>query len=490
MGVQQYPVLNGFLRSRAPMTIIRGPLGSGKTTGAVQRILKQMCEQEPASVGGRLERRTRWLAIRNTYSDLRETTIKDFLGVFGDGQLGRMRWDDPPQYNAAFRLEDGTHVVGDVIFLALDRPDSVRKLKGYQVTGVWPNEISELDKAVIDMADLRHGRYPSLADGGVRPTWHGMLCDTNSYDTTHWLYKFELAPPEGWEFFIQPGGVRNVADPDSAPVWEENPAAENLHNLPPGYYRRGMQGKTDAWVKVMLSNEHGFTVHGKPVHPAFLHSRHVSRSVLEADPRYELLLGMDFGRTPAAALLQFWEPRGRYVVIGELTSEDMSASLFAPELKRVIDRRWSGFRSRGWGDPAGDAQGQATEDTPIRICRAAGLPIQSAPSNIPALRRAAVDNPLMRSCFDGGPGLLVSPNCERVIKALMGGYHYRQLQVSGPEPRYSDTPEKNMDSHIAEALEYGLLGAGEGRAALRPAEPQLRRQRPEPQDSEYGELYQ
>lgn len=476
-----FTVPTGFFMARhADCVFVTG--NSGKTIGTVQRILDQMCEQQPNAAG---ERRSRWLAIRNTYSDLRETTIKDFTSVFEP--LGSMRWDDPPQFNARFRIEDGTLVLAEVIFLALDRPDSVRKLKGYQITGVWLNELSELDKAVVDMADLRHGRYPSEVDGGSRPTWHGMLGDTNSYDTTHWLYKFELRPPDGWECFIQPGGVRNVAGPDEAPLWQENPEAENLANLPDGYYRRGMQGKADSWIKVMLANEHGFTVHGKPVHPAFLHSRHVARQVIEADPKYELLIGMDFGRTPAAALLQFWEPRGRYVVVGELCSEDMSAAIFAPELKRTIDRKWPGFRSRGWGDPAGDAQGQATESTPIDICRAAGLPIVAAPSNIPALRRAAIDNPLMRSCFDGGPGLLVSPNCERVIKALMGGYHYRQIQVSGPEPRYSDTPEKNMDSHIAEALEYGLLGAGEGRAALQPAEPQLRRVRArEPEYSELG----
>jgi hypothetical protein len=37
----------------------------------------------------------------------------------------------------------------------------------------------------------------------------------------------------------------------------------------------------------------------------------------------------------------------------------------------------------------------------------------------------------------------------------MGGYHYRRLQVSGE--RYSDKVEKNMSSHIMEALEYGMV---------------------------------
>ncbi len=439
-----YPILSEFMLCRSPVSICRGPLGSSKTTSSVQRLMMHMEEQEPGNVGGRWERRTRMLAIRNTYSDLRETTIKDFLGVFGEGQIGRMRWDDPPQYHAAFRLPDGSHVNADVIFLALDRPDSVRKLKGYQTTVNWLNETSELDKSVVDMADLRHGRYPNEIECGVRPTWHGQFGDTNSYDSTHWLAKLEKNPPPGWTFFVQPGGV--IQDEEGR--WVPNPLAENLKNLPHDYYTRGMSGKDESWIKVMLGNQIGFTVRGRPVHPRFNFDTHVAKRPLVYDQRYPLILGLDFGRTPAAVVMQHIESVGRYQVLAELTSENMSASIFAPELKRMIERRWPSAAVQGWGDPAGDAQGQATEDTPILICRAAGLPVRAAPSNVWALRRAALDNVLTRLCMDGKPAFLVDPSCEMLIKGLMGGYHYRELQVSGPEPRFADAPEKNEASHV------------------------------------------
>ena len=87
VGVPHYQVLDDFMRSRERVSCIMGPLGSGKTFAAVQRILKQMTEQEANAEG---KRPTRWLAIRNTYGDLLSTTIKDFISVF-EG-LGKMTY--------------------------------------------------------------------------------------------------------------------------------------------------------------------------------------------------------------------------------------------------------------------------------------------------------------------------------------------------------------------------------------------------------------
>ena len=468
IGAPKYPVLNAFMGCREKVSVIRGPLGSGKTLGCCQRILAQMCEQAPNAQGQRL---TRWLAVRNTYPDLTQTTIKDFLAVF-DG-LGSMKYGsiEPPKFTACFALEDGTTVNAEVLFVALDRDAHVRKLKGYQLTGVWLNEMCELSKGVVDMIDLRHGRYPSAVAGGARPTWHGMMGDTNSFEREHYLFRFEQRPPGGWAFFAQPGGVIDTGQDDAngQRIFVPNPDAENLANLPDGYYRRGMQGRDEPWIRVMLANEFGFVVSGKPVHPRYVDSVHCARAPLSVTPGVPLVIGMDFGRTPAAAIKQYLRTIGRWVVIDELTSEDMSAAIFGPELKRKLDMDYPGMPAMAWGDPAGDAQSQATEDTPIRIIRAAGIPIQPAPSNVWALRLAALEGVLSRTCMDGRPAFLLSPKCTQLRKALMGGYHYPEIQVSGPEKRYGDRPVKNFSSHIAEALHYGLLGGGEGHAAVRPA---------------------
>jgi hypothetical protein len=65
---------------------------------------------------------------------------------------------------------------------------------------------------------------------------------------------------------------------------------------------------------------------------------------------------------------------------------------------------------------------------------------------------------------DGNPGFLIDPRCKELIKGFEGGYAYRRIQVSGE--RYDDKPEKNRFSHIHDALQYLMLGAGEGRQVM------------------------
>ena len=77
--------------------------------------------------------------------------------------------------------------------------------------------------------------------------------------------------------------------------------------------------------------------------------------------------------------------------------------------------------------------------------------------------------------MDGRPALLISPRAKMLRKGLMGGFCYRRLKVGGTQ--YTEEPDKNQYSHVVESAEYALLGAGEGREALRPQEPQLRAER-------------
>lgn len=460
----QGPVLAEYTHSWDRVEFIMGPLGSGKTIQSCQKLFDGMCRQAPNDQN---IRPTRWYAIRNTYSDLHTTTIKDWLELFGT--LGQFKGGgmEPPTHRLLFQLEDQTIVESEVVFIALDRPDAVKKLRGSQVTGFWLNEVKELSKAVVDMADLRHGRYPSMAAGGVAPTWHGMIGDTNAPDEDHWYYKqAEEVKPEGWNFHRQPGGLIRAGD-----SFEPNPNAENIRNLPKNYYVNGMQGKAKDWVLVNLCNEYGFVSDGKPVYPEYVDSVHCLTYDYEPDPDWPVIVGCDFGRTPAAGFVQYNPSFGRYVAFDELITTDMSAASFAPELKAKIDREYPNFKFTFWGDPSGDNRGQATDDTPLKIMRAHGMMIRGTDTNSPLVRRAAIINPMKKLAMDGKPCFLVSPKCKMWRKGLAGGFKYRRVQVIGDE-KYTDEPDKNMYSHICEAGEYALQGAGEGRAAVKPHVPQ------------------
>tara|TARA_R110000803_G_scaffold49532_3_gene103088 strand:- start:2023 stop:3483 length:1461 start_codon:yes stop_codon:yes gene_type:complete len=457
----QGKVLQEFSDCRARNSFIMGPLGSGKTVQTILKLFDLMCEQAPVTREGHPNkgvRLSRIVAARNTYSELFSTTIKDWLEIHGDLGQFKQGSKEPPTHRIEFKLDDGTTVRSEVIFIAFDRPDHVKKARGLQVTWCWLNETKEHSKAVLDMLDLRHGRYPSLKEG-IRPTHHGILGDSNAPDEDHWYYKLaEEEKPEEWTFHRQPGGVYKDGE-----EWRINPDAENVNNLPTAYYKRGMSGKTDDWIKVNLANEYGFVSSGKPVHPMYTDSTHCQHLDFTPSKDIPIVLGFDFGRTPACAFMQRTS-LGRWVCFDEFCLVDSGAVDFAPQLKRYIDDLYPNHKFRGWGDPSGDNKNQANADTPFKIMRAAGIPCSPTNSNDPLMRRSALEIPMKENCMDGKPRFIIMPRARMIRKGLQGGFCYRRIQVSGD--RYTDEPDKNEYSHPVEALEYGLQGEGEGRQAL------------------------
>ena len=77
------------------------------------------------------------------------------------------------------------------------------------------------------------------------------------------------------------------------------------------------------------------------------------------------------------------------------------------------------------------------------------------------MRRAAVSQPLTELSVEGRPRLVICKKAKTIRKGLAGKFCYRRLQVAGDE-KYMDVPDKNAWSHCVEALEYALLGEGEG----------------------------
>lgn len=453
----QGPTLERYILSELQRTFICGPLGSSKTNASCWKSFRIMTGQEPNRQG---VRKSRIAAIRNTYPDLLGTTAKDWLDMFED--LGHFVKGglEPPTHTLSFDLEDGTRVESEMIFLALDREEHVRKLRGLQLTAAWINEAKELPFSVIQMLDLRVGRYPQ----DVEPTWYGMFGDTNAPDTDHWYYRMaEETRPEGWLFLKQPGGL--IRDNKDAP-WRENPEAENLHNLPKGYYLKGAQGKDEAWILVNLANEYGFVKDGKPVYPDYRDSTHCK--AFELVKEQGLRIGLDFGLTPAAVIGQR-TITGQWRWRHELVTEDTGVIRFAGELKRFLAEHYPDWKIEAiTGDPAGDQRqaGDNEERTVFQILAAHGVEASPAPTNDFTMRSEAVGASLRR-LIDGEPGFLIHPDCAITRKGMQGGYAFKRVKVAGDE-RYRDVPDKNKFSHPCEAGQYMVLGSGEHRALVPP----------------------
>lgn len=447
---------------------IRGPVGSGKSVGCCIEIFRRALAQEKNEDG---IRKSRWAIIRNTNPQLRTTTIKTWLDWFPEDEWGRFQWSVPYTHN----IKRGELEL-EVIFLALDRPEDVKKLLSLELTGIWINEARELPKSIIDACTMRVGRFPSMREGG--PTWSGVIADTNAPEEDHWWPVMSgevpipdhipveearmLVKPDNWKFFTQPAGMVEKKDGNgNVDEYIPNPKAENQVNMLGTYYSNLIRGKTKSWIDVYVMNKLGAIQDGKPVYNMFVVDTHVAKEEIPVADGMPVYVGLDFGLTPAAVFGQ--KVRGRWLLLQEIVAFDMGIVRFSELLRQEIAVRYANCEVNIFGDPSGDFRAQTDESTPFQILRGAGLRARPAPSNDVALRIESVSQPLQRMS-EGKSGLLIDPRCRELIKGFEGGYQYKRMQVSGE--RYDDKPDKNRFSHIHDALQYLMLGAGEGRQVL------------------------
>lgn len=444
----------------AGVKLLNGPIGSAKTTENFLTHMTHAMAQPRSALDGK--RHYRLACVNLTYPTLWRNLIPAWHELF-PGSIGEEvgSTNRPYTHTLGWPMPDGGEVVFTLDFLAIGDASIELTMKGYQVTSWYLNEIDQLDPKVLRYAIGRCGRYPH-ARHGVTSDWVGVTGDFNKPDTDHWLYRWCVeAPPAGTLFFEQPSGL--------------SPYAENLQRLErmtPGYYQAQAAINADDpdYVRRMVRNEWGYSRDGKPVYPEYADQLHVASGPIAFDPTRPLVIGADAGLTPAAVFLQR-DGWGRWAVIDELCWEG-GASRFGEAINRRLADGYKGVRPaaiRAWGDPAAAARSavEKEERSWLAVVTAeTKIPFRPAPlpSNALTPRLEAVRSPLRR-LVDGRPGLIVSPACKVLRKGFNSGYRYRRMKVPGAE-RYDDKPEKNEFSHVHDALQYALVGAGEHHEAL------------------------
>lgn len=434
----------------------RGPVGSGKSVACCMEIVARAARQRPNAEGNRL---SRWAIVRNTYGELKTTTIKTWQQWVSDDACPIV-YDAPIRGTLKQELDDGTTVILEVLFVALDQPKHVKKLLSLELTGAWINEAREVPKAILDGLTMRVGRYPGKIDGGA--SWRGIILDTNPPDDDHWWYKLaEEETPRGYSFYKQPPALLYNKERGYYP----NKKAENVKNLEFGYeyYLQQIPGKTREWIKVYVMGDYGNVQEGKPVYPEYNDDIHCSRIELEPVTSLPLLLGFDFGLTPSCIFGQI-TPRGRLLAIDELISENMGIKQFVAQVvKPHLNQHYADLVDHiiVVGDPAGNQRAQTDETTCLEELRTAGFKdVTGASTNSFIARREAVAS-YLTSMSDGQPCFYISPKCKVLRRGFLGGYKYRRIQVSGDE-RFTDQPDKNAFSHPHDALQYLALRAQMG----------------------------
>lgn len=466
------------------LVCIQGPVRSGKSVASIMRLYEAMMNV-PVTQG---KRRSRWLITRNSYPDLEESTIKTWLEWFPEKLYGRFMWTPP--YTHMMRFGD---IEADVVFEAFKGEEDIPSLKSREYTGIWVNEGQFYTRKFIVALYERTGWFP--IPGGPK----FLQMDMNAPPLGHWVpmmrgdvpipeemderERRSLVKPPDWEFMVQPAWFVETLDAQGrVDEYVINPKAENLSIVGERAVYELLDGRTTDEIDADLMNRVTILTKGKPVFPMFRRETHVAKGPIAPLEGNVIQVGLDFGRTPAAVIGQC--VAGRWFILGELIGDNVGATTFAPTLKRHLQTKYPGYTYRFWGDPAGGFKGQESEKTAFDIFRAEGLEVRPADTgNRLRVRIEAVSATLNRM-VNGLPALLVSPNCPALSTAMSGGYVFKRKTVSG-SPVYDEEPAKNEHSHVADALQYLLVGGGEARVMLG-REERPRVIRTQPRTDEFG----
>lgn len=422
------PTLRKFSDDTAYIRAVLGPFGSGKSSACVVEMVQQALKQRPGPDG---IKRYKWLVVRNTFPQLRDTTIRTVHQWLPPHHFGEYKQSDQRYIVKAF---EGVEL--EFIYRALDRQEHVSNLLSLEVSSCWLNEFRECPYSIFEAVQGRVGRYPAVRDGGC--AWHGVIMDSNPFDTDAKYYKWFMEtehPPSFCKLFRQPSGL--------------SPEAENLDNLPGGrlYYERLASGKDPEWTKVYVHGEFGYVNDGRAIFPEYRDATHCAEvKPMAYEPIYR---GWDWGLTPSCVFCQM-TPLGQLVILDELTSDDMSVENFSEEVIIYCNKHFPDYEFMDVGDPAGEQRSQTDAKSCFQILHSKGIMVEAGAKTL-ALRLESVRRPLTR-LVSGRPGLQISPKCKMLRKGFMGGYQFRRLQTS--QERYTDAPDKNQYSHPHDALQY------------------------------------
>jgi hypothetical protein len=469
------PVAEDYVADERMIVGAMGPFGSAKTTSTIRKIVQSPGLQRPSPRDG--VRRVRWCAVRDTYGQLETNVMKSWFSWFpkemGDFNGKEMRHTISFDVN---RLDGkGTERWEvEMLFRAMGDLKAEDVLKGLELTGLWLNETDTLDKAVLTFGIGRIGRYPAERDGGC--DYRAIVCDFNAPDEDNWTYDLfveqdlglsaealaelqaVLGPRFGVGFHRQPGG--------------REPGAENLRNLPTGYYSQMMLGMSENHIRRFVDNKFGAVRNGQPVYPEYNDEVHCSREPLTPVAGVPVFMALDGGSTPAAV---FGQKVGDQVrVLGELVvfapNKDIALEKIGPEAFGVeCAEYWlAHFGKSPFGGAAGDPAmlyGDEYSDSFARLfwmafvkrigSAARGWKLKAAPvkgnrlpDRIEGVRRLLTNLP------GGKPGLLVSKACKFLRRGFNSGYVIVRTQYSNGSGRWKDEPAKTDESHVHDALQY------------------------------------
>lgn len=431
------PTIGAFADCKNRLQFLFGPLGGGKTTGTLMKLLTLAHLQQPNQNG---VRKTRWAVVRNTRSQLRDSVIKTVFEWLPPNNK-TIKWHETNMdLLIDMPLPDGTRINCELMFRPLDDEKDARRLLSVEYTGGWLSEFREIPFGLLVDLLSRTGRYPSAIEGGA--DWYGVFGESNMCTKGSDWYKFLMIErPEHCSVFIQPSAM--------------SPEAENLANLKPDYYTMLLAGKGENWIQAHITSQFPDSLDGKAVWgSSYDYERHVAKQTLVPMGLAPIIIGVDQGRSPAAVAMQT-SPTGRLRVLRETYASGMGMDKFAAEyIRPMVSTHFAGLPILCVIDPAGMRMSEVNDISPAKVLEMAGFKVMPAPTNDVDRRIASVERQLILH-----NGFEISPACPMLINAIAAEYRYKTKKNGDLE----DYPEKRHPvSDLADSLQYGTLVASGG----------------------------
>lgn len=445
------PVALKAHQDRSMIKAVWGPVRSGKSVWACWRAMYRA--RSAAKKGIPL----RGLVIRDTFTNLRDTTLKSFLEWFPDkSAVGRYTASDATYHLRTPGPDGKSFIEHEILFRH----------------GQTAQDCSQFLSSEYGWA-LMEEVVPAFAPSGlVSPGISEEVFDLlltrmvqRGIDRPELDLTFNPPTPGSWVY-------RRLISQSPEALKEMSaacfffPAVENEHNIRPGYYdqlRKLLKGQ-DTTIARFVDGQIVAIYPGLPVYAKIFNSTlHVS-SDLAYDPSRPLLHFWDNPPTPACLLAQV-DQWGRLLILKELQGgfvdgkimEAIGQKEFADLVNAEINVEFNGAKiGKGWVDPAHRSPSNTETKTPLQVLQSCGFHDLGFGAVDHNSRQEAVRGLLGRLVNGKGAIIISSSGCPLLIEGLAGGYRYgtntEGTRVSGGEPL------KNEFSHVANALEYGASG--------------------------------
>lgn len=417
------PTQRAFIESRAEADLFASRKGEGKSAALCWSAFFYT-HHNPGAHG---------LCVRDTWENLRRTTLEEWFHWFKDGVHGQWIGTEKAWYWDTKR----TGLSGKLTFMGAESQADAQKIASMPLAFGLIDEpapaaaggdgvgSSGVDEYVFDTM-LGQMRQPGMK-------WYAMKLATNNPDEAHWTFRR----------FVRPGTPPNLGKPKlemqdlGYRCWQTR-EPENVKNLPPGYY----ESMAERWkdrpdlLRRFVTGKFGFQSKGKAVTPEWSDDIHLASGLVPVKG-LPLKLGWDGGHNPTCIISQV-TPLGDWLVLDAfvLDGYGMYELIDTVVKARLIERYpWVVHKPvqflRHTGDPNLETGDQSSTRNSAHRVILSELGGTWTPGPITEAERIDPLRAVLRKQRDGQGLLLVDrENAEKVWFALRGGWHYR-IQRNG-----------------------------------------------------------